>query len=332
MLGPGLNIRRNPLNGRNFEYFSEDPLITGSFAAAAVRGINLSGSSATIKHFACNNQEKERSLVDAIISERALREIYLRGFELAVKTGGANSVMTSYNPINGHWAASNYDLCTTVLREEWGFEGIVMTDWWAKMNDCVTGGKEDKTNTNFMVRAQNDVYMVINNNGAEINSGNDNTMESLKNGTLTVGELQRSARNICQFLMNSPVFQRKQEFNEPITNLVPVVQCEQVQVHDLEENNRVKPSKSQSVWMQTKQAGDYRIIVNIMSPESNLAQTTVNVVINGEVMTTVTTNGTDGNWITQKLNKVSLQPGFYEMKLEVVKPGMEIDWVEFKEM
>src|SRR5690606_37415463 len=125
LLGPGLNIRRSPLNGRNFEYFSEDPLISGAFAAACTRGIISGGSYATLKHFACNNQEKHRSKVDAVVSERALREIYLKGFEIAVKEGGANSIMTSYNPVNGHWAASNYDLNTTILRGEWGFKGIV---------------------------------------------------------------------------------------------------------------------------------------------------------------------------------------------------------------
>lgn len=208
LLGPGLNIRRNPLNGRNFEYFSEDPLISGLFAAAIVRGIMKGGSNATLKHFACNNQEKSRAKVNAVVSERALREIYLKGFEIAVKQGGANGVMTSYNPINGHWAASNYDLNTTILRKEWGFKGIVMTDWWATMNDTVAGGPASTRYTSFMVRAQNDLYKVINNFGAGINSQNDNTIESLKNGYLTHGELQRCAINICSFLMNTPVFLR----------------------------------------------------------------------------------------------------------------------------
>src|SRR5699024_9932188 len=119
LLGPGLNIHRNPMNGRNFEYYSEDPLVTGVFATAVVRGIMTGGSNATLKHFACNSQEKDRSVVDAVVSERAVREIYLKGFEIAIKKGNANCVMTSYNPINGHWAASNYDLCTTILRKEW---------------------------------------------------------------------------------------------------------------------------------------------------------------------------------------------------------------------
>lgn len=123
LLGPGMNIQRHPLNGRNFEYFSEDPLLTGMMAAAVVRGIRSGGGIATLKHFACNNQEFARAKADSVVSERALREIYLKGFEYAVKSGGANAVMTAYNPVNGHHAASNYDLTTTVLREEWGFRG-----------------------------------------------------------------------------------------------------------------------------------------------------------------------------------------------------------------
>ena len=209
LLGPGMNIRRNLLNGRNFEYFSEDPLVTGVFATAMTKGIRKSGAHATLKHFACNNQEKERHMVDAVVSERALREVYLKGFEIAVKEGQAKAIMTSYNPINGHWSASNYDLNTTVLRKEWGFKGIVMTDWWATMNDVINGGVADRKHTSFMVRAQNDLYMVVNNYGAEINSSDDDIMEALEKGTLQVGELQRCAMNICEFLMEAPVFFRK---------------------------------------------------------------------------------------------------------------------------
>ncbi len=109
LLGPGINLHRNPLNGRNFEYFSEDPYLTGKFAAAVVKGIKKSGADATVKHFACNNQELARNTADSVVSERAVRELYLKGFEIAVKEGKACSIMTSYNPLNGHWSASNYD-------------------------------------------------------------------------------------------------------------------------------------------------------------------------------------------------------------------------------
>lgn len=331
LLGPGMNIRRSPLNGRNFEYFSEDPLITGIFGTACVKGIMKGGSNATLKHFACNNQEQYRTKVDAVVSERALREIYLKGFEMAVKQGGANSIMTSYNPINGHWAASNYDLNTTVLRKEWGFNGIVMTDWWARMNDAVHGGPSDTKYTNAMVRAQNDLYMVVNNYGGEINSSDDNTIESLANGTLTRGELQRSAMNICNFLMHAPVFHRKQEMDETVNEFAanPALSPDNVQA--LSDHAQVKPAAAGSTFMKVDQAGEYRIIVNIMSPDTNQAQSACNVTLNEQLMTTIQTNGTDGRWIRQKLVKIRLEAGLYEMKLIFVKPGLHIDWIEFKQ-
>lgn len=332
LLGPGLNIRRSPLNGRNFEYFSEDPLISGEFAAACTRGIMKGGSNATLKHFACNNQEKFRSKVDAIVSERALREIYLKGFEIAVKQGGANSIMTSYNPVNGHWAASNYDLNTTILRGEWGFRGIVMTDWWAIMNDVVNGGPADRKNTNWMVRAQNDLYMVVMNYGAEINAWDDNTLESLENGTLTRGELQRNAANICEFIMHAPVFSRKQVIEKAVAAFTANPGLSSAEAQVLSDNAQVKPAAAGSTVIQVDQAGEYRIIVRIMSPESELAQSACNVMLNDQPVTTIQTNGTDGRWIKQKLVKIALEAGLYELKLDFVKPGLQIDWIEFKQV
>ncbi|MDN8591969.1 glycoside hydrolase family 3 C-terminal domain-containing protein [Paenibacillus sp. 11B] len=332
LLGPGLNIRRSPMNGRNFEYFSEDPLISGVFAAACTKGIMKGGSNATLKHFACNNQEKHRSKVDAVVSERALREIYLKGFEIAVKEGGANSIMTSYNPINGHWAASNYDLNTTILRGEWGFQGIVMTDWWAIMNDGVDGGPADRKNTNWMVRAQNDLYMVVPNYGAEINGWDDNTIESLENGTLTRGELQRSAMNICEFIMNAPVFSRKHEIVENVASFQANASLSTEQAQVLADNAQVKPAVGESVYMKVDESGQYRIIVQIMSPEPELAQSACNVILNDQLMTTIQTNGTEGKWIRQKLVKVELEAGVYELKLDFTKPGLQIDWIEFKQV
>lgn len=158
LLGPGMNIHRHPLNGRNFEYFSEDPFLTGKMAAAELKGMAGAGVTGTIKHFCANNRETNRHFIDSVVSERALREIYLKGFEIAVKEGGASSVMTTYGRVNGLWTAGNFDLNTVILREEWGFKGFTMTDWWANIN--VRGKEPDKTDFAAMARAQNDVYMV----------------------------------------------------------------------------------------------------------------------------------------------------------------------------
>lgn len=199
LLGPGMNIHRNPLNGRNFEYVSEDPILTGKIGAAQVIGIQEAGSTATIKHVCANNQEASRRFVDSIVSERALREIYLKGFEIAVKEGKARSVMTTYNPVNGIWTAGSYDLCTTILRKEWGFDGIVMTDWWAEAN--TEGEKSTRENKAPMVLAQNDLYMCVSNSLE--NPENDNVKERFEAGEVTRSDLQRNAKNILKFIMKS---------------------------------------------------------------------------------------------------------------------------------
>lgn len=331
LLGPGLNIRRSPLNGRNFEYFSEDPLVTGVFAAACVRGIMKGGSNATLKHFACNNQEKHRHTVNAVVSERAVREIYLKGFEIAVKDGGANAIMTAYNPLNGHWTASNYDLNTTILRGEWGFKGIVMTDWWAVMNDVANGGAADRRNTKWMVRAQNDLYMVVTNYGAESNVWGDNTLEGLEDGALTRGELQRSAMNICEFVMKAPVFGRELKKEEKAESFKADASLAADQAQSLSANAQIKVTAEVPSVMKVEKAGVYRINVHLISAEAAWFQSACNVILNGRLMTTVQTNGTDGGWIKQKLGIVELEAGLYELKLDYAKPGLQIDWIEFKE-
>ncbi len=192
LLGPGMNIHRHPLCGRNFEYYSEDPLLTGKMASAQLKAMHRHQVTGTIKHFMANNQESGRNTADSVLSARAAREIYLRGFEIAVREGGAKSLMSAYNPINGIQAASNHDLLTTVLREDWGYDGIVMTDWWATMNK--EGGEASKKNTADMIPAQNDVYMVC--SDSESNSNDDNSERELEKGNLKRDHLVRNAVNI----------------------------------------------------------------------------------------------------------------------------------------
>ena len=203
LLGPGMNIHRSPLNGRNFEYFSEDPLLTGRMASAQLRGMHRSGVTGVIKHFCAITQETLRHHLNAVISERALREIYLRGFEQAVREGKARAVMSTYGPVNGLWTSGNYDLLTVILREEWGFDGVVMTDWWAMANDFA-GDPGSYQNVSAQVRAQNDLNMV--NADAASNSNGDDLDTALAEGRLTRAELVRSAANICRFLLTLPVW------------------------------------------------------------------------------------------------------------------------------
>lgn len=201
ILSPGMNIHRNPLCGRNFEYYSEDPFLCGKTAAAAVRGIQSGGVSACPKHFACNNQEVNRNKNDSRVSMRALREIYLKCFEICVKEANPRNIMTSYNKINGVWSHYNYDLVTTVLRGEWGYQGCVMTDWW--MQYTVSPEFSNVRNNAYRVRAQVDVLMP----GGEtfFKQKYEFDREQLESiggeESLTRAELQRSAANVLKFVL-----------------------------------------------------------------------------------------------------------------------------------
>lgn len=202
LLSPGMNIHRDPLCGRNFEYFSEDPLITGRTAAAVVQGIQSQGVAACPKHFAANNQETNRTRNDSRVSERALREIYLRGFEICVREAQPLAIMTSYNQINGVWAHYHHDLVTTILRGEWGYTGCVMTDWW--MEEATDPAFPALENSAYRVRAQVDVLMP---GGVKTDAGpqdyaDDSIARSLaRPGGLTIGELQRGARNVLGLVL-----------------------------------------------------------------------------------------------------------------------------------
>ena len=308
LLGPGMNIHRNPLNGRNFEYFSEDPYLTGKMAAAQLKGMGKAGTSGTIKHFAGNNQEFSRNLADSVISERALREIYLRGFEIAVKEGGAISIMSTYGPVNGLWTAGSYDLLTTILRKEWGFDGLVMTDWWAKMND--EGQDGDTRNTAAMVRGQNDVYMVV--SDAASNSAQDNTLEGLADGRITRGELLRSARNICSVLMRLPVMDRflnrisEEELKEQRESAGEDAQFLDLKYQEVDRDtpldiSGISTEKGASSVLGVKllHQGIYAIQIKARCDAGELAQVPMSIFMNHGVVITFTINGTQGEWVVR---------------------------------
>lgn len=195
-LAPGMNIHRNPLCGRNFEYYSEDPFLSGELAGAITEGVqSVPGCGTTIKHFACNNQEDNRMGSDSIVSERALREIYLKGFETAIRKSQPMSVMTSYNLINGVHAANNYDICTKAARNEWGFNGVIMTDWTTTENDetCTASG---------CMRAGNDLIMPGN------QSDYDNLYKELADGTLSEEDLKACVSRLVDVIWRSNQYER----------------------------------------------------------------------------------------------------------------------------
>ena len=188
LLAPGMNLHRNPLCGRNFEYFSEDPFLTGKIGAAYINGVQSNGVGVSVKHYAVNNQEVNRMENDSRVSQRALRELYLKGFELAVKEASPWTVMSSYNKLNGTYTQQSYDLLTTILRDEWGFDGIVMTDW---------GTKQGTVNA---VKAGNDLMEP----GAEIEI--ERIIAAVKAGEITQEELDRNVRNMLEFIVRTPRF------------------------------------------------------------------------------------------------------------------------------
>ena len=336
LLGPGMNIHRHPLNGRNFEYFSEDPYLTGAMAAAELRGMQAAGVTGTVKHFCGNNQETNRHFLDAVVSERALREIYLRGFEIAVKQGGASSIMTTYGKVNGVWTAGNYDLNTTILRKEWGFTGFTMTDWWANINR--RGGDADKTDFAAMAKAQNDVYMVC----ADGDENNDNTLASLASGDLTRAELQRNAANICRFILTTNAFRRTIGVADTIEMLnrpddetdsdEPVIFYDLVDGLSLDLTG-VKSVKgtNHSFALTVLSPGWYEVSVTASSTQSELAQIPLTLFAMGTVSGTLTWNGTGGKPVTLSA-KIPMFSRFTAMRLYFAQNGLDLISIGFKKL
>lgn len=334
LLGPGMNIHRFALNGRNFEYFSEDPFLTGTMASAELNGLHKSGVTGTIKHFCGNNQETSRHFVDSVISERALREIYLKGFEIAVKSGNADSIMTTYGSVNGLWTAGNFDLNTTILRNEWGFGGFTMTDWWANIN--VRDGEPNKTDFAAMAMAQNDVYMVC----ADGASGDDNTLDSLEKGELKRSELQRNAMNICRFLMNTNAMKRlcgEEETVEIINRPEdenaddsPVVFYE-VDTEFKLDLSEVKAEKGSnySFALIVNNAGWYDVTVTASSEQGELAQIPLTLFVMSTASGTFTWNGTGGKPVSYS-KEIPMFSRFTAVRLYFAQNGLDLHSIEFK--
>lgn len=215
LLGPGINIHRDPRNGRNPEYYSEDPLLTGRLAAVITKGIQECGATATGKHMACNNQDNYRRSADSRVSERALREIYMKPFEIYVKEGHGRAIMTAYNPINGCYAAGNYDLNTTIVRNEWKYDGMIMTDWWADSNKQAWANGDMWRNGEMiwvMIRSGGDIFMFTQPELYD-KKGNpckkiENLFKELEKGSVTRAEMQRSAVNVLNLIIESQAFAR----------------------------------------------------------------------------------------------------------------------------
>ena len=200
ILGPGMNLHRNPLCGRNFEYYSEDPLLTGKIAAAYIQGVQSQGAGVSAKHFAVNSQETDRTSVDERVSQRALRELYLRGFEIAVRESQPWTIMASYNKVNGEFSMGNHDLLTKILRDDWGFKGIVMTDWI---------GIRQGLPTTREVHAGNDLMEP--GQPAQVQE----IIDGVKNGKLDIADVDRNVRRMLEYIVKTPSFHKYPASNAP---------------------------------------------------------------------------------------------------------------------
>ncbi|MBO5594123.1 MAG: glycoside hydrolase family 3 C-terminal domain-containing protein [Prevotella sp.] len=200
ILGPGMNLHRNPLCGRNFEYYSEDPFLTGKIAAAYIQGVQSQGAGVSAKHFAVNSQETDRTSVDERVSQRAARELYLRGFEIAVRESDPWTIMASYNQVNGQFSMGNHDLLTKILREDWGFKGIVMTDWIG-IRAGLTTISEVQAGNDLMEPGQ----------PAQV----EEIIKGVKEGKLDIKDVDRNVRRMLEYIVKTPSFHQYPASNAP---------------------------------------------------------------------------------------------------------------------
>lgn len=317
LLGPGVNIHRNPLNGRNFEYYSEDPVLSGTIAAAVCRGIAAHGNTATVKHFCCNNQESNRHVVDSVLSERAMREIYLKPFEIVLRSGDAcKAVMTSYNPVNSTWAAGNYGLNTMILREEWGFRGFVMSDWWARTGDPeqqVRAGTAGSAGRDYVPAAvaQNDIYMVVTD---AADYAENNLLGAVKSGRIPRGVLQRNAMNICRFLMGSRAMDRQYAVEETI-KIGPLI----AELGEMVQDVRYAVT--------CEKAGNYVLRAVLHPTGSELSQATVIFYGNGLYKASFTLQGAKGESVT-RMSNISLTAGTNWISVKIPKGTLSVTQVQ----
>lgn len=356
LLGPGMNIHRHVLNGRNFEYFSEDPYLTGRMAIANLKGLNKHGVTGTAKHFCANNQELSRLDADSVLSERALREIYLKGYEMAVKSGELKAIMTTYGSVNGLWTAGNLDLNTMILRKQWGYTGIVMTDWWAKVSERDVA--PSKTNFAQMVRAQNDLYMCCSDSEnnprsdsvapsadeaeyATAGKGGDNLYESLENGSLKRCELQRCARNILTFAMNSEAMKR---LNGTADKIVIQGREDMVDLPDISLDDYIKFGEEITIPLTDKESvagtdymipleienvGFYDISLTGSSELNEVAQLPCTIYYTGVPFATFTFSGTGGKPVTIT-KRMLCHNRFGLFRLNVAANGVKLESITFK--
>lgn len=318
LLGPGMNIHRHPLCGRNFEYLSEDPLISGRLAYAMCKGMANAGASGTIKHLCANNQETNRHNLNSVVSQRALREIYLKPFEIAVRLGDAcKAVMTSYNPVNGTWTAGHYDLTTTILREEWGYTGFVMSDWWCrtKLEEFDRyHGKINQGERDYIpcVEAQNDIYMCCKNSA---DFKNLNVYDSLVSGRVARGFAQRNAMNVCRFLMHSTAMERYLAMSEEGVKAM---------LGAFEKGELLLETTQEEVVFACEKDGTYILGGDIASTGTQLSQNTAIFYANGEYIASFTVAGSGGR-VTENSRRITLKSGENHITVKYPKDALSID-------
>lgn len=337
LLGPGMNIHRYALNGRNFEYFSEDPLLTGEIAKSQLMGLKKYGVSGCVKHFCCNNQEFSRRHSDSVVSERAIREIYLKGYENIVKAGCCDAIMTTYGRVNGTFTASLYELNTSILREEWGYKGIVMTDWWASLDEY-EDGSANHNDFAKMLMAQNDLYMVCS-DASKLDEG-DNTLAALTDGSLSRSMLEKCVKNVLTFAMNSKAMDRLNKCDDKVTIInrpdvnedidytnVDYLPVGREIVIRLDDRKSVKGT-DYVFALDFSMQGDFLVSLYGSSTLGEVAQLPCTLFLNGFPIHTMTFNGTNGRVVKVEREMWALRK-YIVLRLNVGCDGLDLKEIRF---